>query len=95
MYSRRSSHAQKQLECIFSKSLSGSGTGAIYQQRPQGAKHTLSFRGVEGVVTDAWNTHNLQVERRDKGGRGGWTLGLWDPEAKQLEREKLSKIKKA
>lgn len=62
MYSRRSSHVQKQLECIFEKSLSGSGTGAIDQQRPEGAKHTLSFRGIEGVVTDAQNPHNLQAE---------------------------------
>lgn len=42
----------------------------IDQQRPEGAKHILSFRSVEGVVTDAWNTDNLQAEKRDKGGRG-------------------------
>lgn len=53
---------QNLLECIFEKSLSGSGTGAIDQQRPEGAKHTLSFRGVGGVVTDARNPHKLQAE---------------------------------
>lgn len=61
----------------------------------RGSKHALSFRDAEGVATDAWNTHNLQAERRDKGGGGKWVLGLWDPGAKQLEREKSSKIKRA